>query len=505
MNEPSVASERVQQLAGSLGAQLYPSSIVEQDNVLYCLLRVRGEKRLGVFAPQEAQSITGFNGETGHAGDGWSYRLCPLSASNAVVLREQLPWLRPVPLGIQTSFGFGDRIGLATPGHVQSVRATGIAPIFAQQSVRENTRIGRTPQQVMDDAMWGVFEEGWQEPWGADADHVKAVESVGDFVAAGYTFFTIDPSDHVDNAAQSDDLATLRQKVSNLPGEVLEASDTDLRRLYLQKPFVLAGVTLEFDEERLLRAAAKYGRAIAHARTVSDVIARQMEGRPFDLEVSVDETDTPTSPHEHFFIVNELHRLAIPAVSIAPRFIGKFEKGVDYMGDLDLFTEALAQHVAVMQHFGDYKLSIHTGSDKFSIYPIVAQMADGRVHVKTAGTSYLEALRVVAQEDPDFFREILDFSRDHFEQDRKTYYLSCDPSKVQASDAYAEAELPDLLNQFDSRQVLHVTFGSVLDQYGDRLKAFLRARETAYTAVLVAHFHRHLSPFASLQRVQEGA
>jgi hypothetical protein len=86
-------------------------------------------------------------------------------------------------------------LGLATPGHIRAVRAVGgdIAPILAQQSMRENARTGRSPQQVMDDALWGVFQEGWREPWGADADHLKTTEDVDVCVAAGYTFFTIDP------------------------------------------------------------------------------------------------------------------------------------------------------------------------------------------------------------------------------------------------------------------------------------------------------------------------
>ncbi len=489
MSQPSLPAK----LADQIDATLYSTSVVEQDSTLYCLLRKGGERMLAVLG-----TSADFAGETVTVGEGKA-KICPLSAANAVALRAHLPWLRPVPLGTRTSYGFGDRIGLATPGHVRAVRRTGIAPIFAQQSVRENSRIGRTPQQVVDDAMWGVFQEGWREEWGADADHVKEVASLPDFVAAGYTFYTIDPSDHVDNAAQTDDLATLSQKVEALPADRLDTTAADLRQRYLTQPFVMGDLTIRFDEEELLRAAAKYGRAIAHARTVADALRSQAPDQPFELEVSVDETDTPTSPHEHFFIVNELRRLNIPVVSVAPRFIGKFEKGVDYMGDLDIFEAELQDHAAIMHHFGGYKLSVHTGSDKFSIYPNVARAAHGLVHVKTAGTSYLEALRVIANEDPAFFRTLLDFARSRFEKDRKSYYLSCDASKVHAAEAYADADLPDLLNQFDSRQVLHVTFGSVLDHYGERLKAFIRDHEEEYNAVLIAHFRRHLDPFTDLQ------
>ena len=173
--------------------QVVERSVVQADGTTYCLLIANGgERRLAIDGTGD-----GFQGAVDRQGR----LVCPLSDSNARELRRRLAWLRPVPLGQQTSFGFGDRLGNATPGHVDAMRAAGavgrIAPIYAQQSVRENTRTGRTPQQVMDDAMWGVFEAGWREPWGADADHVKEIADLDAFVAAGYTFYTIDPSDHV--------------------------------------------------------------------------------------------------------------------------------------------------------------------------------------------------------------------------------------------------------------------------------------------------------------------
>src|SRR5215213_6945310 len=134
-----------------------------------------------------------------------------------------------------------------------------------------------------------------------------------------------------------------------------------------------------------------------------------------------------------------------------------------------MFEADLVKHVAIMRHFDSYKLSIHTGSDKFSIYPIVARHAHGHVHVKTAGTSYLEALRLVAAYDPTLFRAMLDHARAHFEHDRKTYFLDAHLSNVPACDSVPDANLPDLLNQFDARQVLHVAFGSFLDTYRDAL------------------------------------
>ena len=480
MNRPALTQETV-----------YHDSLVTQSGATYFLVRLNGgEKRLVV----EGGDTALFTGAETNNG-----LLCPLTLANLAALRARLPWLNPVPLGLRTSFGFGDRMGLATPGHVQALRTADpngtIAPIFAQQSVRENSRIGRTPQQVMDDATWGIFQAGWRAPWGADADHVKEPADLASFVAAGYTFFTIDPSDHVDNAAQTDSPDTLPAKVAALPWDTLQSSYDDVHDRYCRRPFILDGVALGFDEVILRRALAKYGRALAHTMTIAGELTGQVGGKPYDLEMSIDETDTPTSVHEHFFIVNELTRGRVPIVSLAPRFVGKFQKGVDYVGNLDEFERELARHAAIMRYFGSYKLSIHTGSDKFSIYPAIARQMQGRVHVKTAGTSYLEALRVMAAEDPVFFRHILDLSRDRFEKDRKTYFLDARLSRVPENSSLADSDLPALLEHFDSRQLLHVTFGSILDEFGPAFHNFIDRHEAEYNAVLEAHFVRHLVPF----------
>ena len=221
---------------------IYPNSVSTLGETTYALASVEnGEKRLIIQG-----NAAGFVGD-----EMGGVLVCGLTAVNAAALRTHLPWLNPVPLGRQTSFGFGDRLGSATPGHIASLRAAvqdkPIAPIFAQQSVRENTRTGRTPQGVLDDAMWGVFAEGWRDPWGADADHVKEVADLAPFVAAGYTFYTIDPSDYVDNEEQTDSLETLRQKAQALPwGQLNDSYDAMLGR-YCTEPLALAALTLTFD------------------------------------------------------------------------------------------------------------------------------------------------------------------------------------------------------------------------------------------------------------------
>jgi tagaturonate epimerase len=337
------------------------------------------------------------------------------------------------PLSLSPSFGFGDRLGLATPGHIEAVRGTHFAPIFAQQSVRENTRTGRTPRQVLEDARRAVEAAGWDAPWGADADHLKSVDDLPPFVQAGYTFFTVDPGEHVDNAAAADPLSTLEQKAHDLDRDELSA-------LYLrpgdEQPWGA------FDEESLLRAAVKYGRAIRHTAGMYQQLSEMKDG--FDFEVSVDETDTPTTPLEHFFIASELTRLGVRFTSLAPRFIGRFEKGVDYLGDLNTLDAEMARHAAVTAHFGTYKISLHSGSDKFSVYPLIARHWGTRLHVKTAGTSYLEALRVLARLEPSLFRRMLELARNRYPEDRASYHVSADVGKVPEAASLTDVELPRL-------------------------------------------------------------
>ncbi len=464
--------------------------------------------RVAVLAPKGAVLFKDFEGETSeHAGK--TLLLGPTSPRNAAALRSNIPWLTPRPLGLRTSAGMGDRLGWATPGHVRAVRSANdgsnkIAPIFAQQSIREMTRTGRTPQQVMDDATWGIFAEGWREGVGADADHLKVPADIDACVAAGFSFYTIDPGEHVDNSAETAPIPDLRRAVDQLPWDRLEDSAKAMTTRYLNRVFDIEGRSVHFDEQTLLRAAAKYGKAVAHVTTMyRHLVTKDI---PFELEVSVDETELPTSHAEHVFIASELRRLGVKWVSLAPRYIGRFEKGVDYIGGVKDFEADFAVHAAIARVLGPYKLSLHSGSDKFSIYPAAAHLTRGVVHLKTAGTSYLEALHTIAALDPAFFRSIYVFALERWETDRVSYHVSAELSRAPAPSSVRDADLPALLDQFDAREILHVTFGSVLTtrssdgqlRFYNRFAELLRANPEAYAANLERHFVRHLKPFTSL-------
>jgi tagaturonate epimerase len=189
-------------------------------------------------------------------------------------------------------------------------------------------------------------------------------------------------------------------------------------------------------------------------------------------------------------------------VSLAPRYVGRFEKGVDYLGDLAEFEKDIEVHAAIARTVspdGPYKLSLHSGSDKFSIYPAFVHQTWGLAHLKTAGTSYLEALRTVAALDPGLFREIYAFARRYYEEDRASYHVSAEIARSPLPGDLGEADLPALLEQFDAREILHVTFGSVLKEarFRDRLFGLLQDHPEDYAADLERHFLRHLKPFAN--------
>ncbi|MCX6549409.1 MAG: tagaturonate epimerase family protein [Acidobacteria bacterium] len=471
------------------------------------LVREGAERRLVAGADRpHADQLSPFEGERSERG-GQVVLVGPSSPRNAAAARAALPWLRPVPIGLMTSAGFGDRLGLATPGHVRALRSVGghIAPIFAQQSIREMTRTGRTPQQVIDDAMWGAFEAGWTSGYGADADHLKTAADISSCAAAGFTFFTIDPGEHVDDRADTATLDELRAAWDVLPWARLEDDAASLRARYAGASFDVEGTRIVFDERTVMKAAVKYGRAIAHVTELFRHTMSVMAGRAFEFEVSVDETDTPTTHAEHILIAAELRRLGVRWESLAPRFVGRFEKGVDYIGDLKAFHADVSVHAAIARQFGPYKISLHSGSDKFSIYEMAARETRGLVHLKTAGTSYLEALRAVALVSPDLFRSIYRFSIVRYQEDRASYHVSASIERAPGPDTVADGGLVALLDDFDVREILHVTFGSVLRTkrpdgallFADALMALLAENPEAYASCLERHFVRHLQPFVT--------
>ncbi len=416
-----------------------------------------------------------------------------------------------VALGLTPSFGFGDRIGLATPGHVEAMHrsGSGIAPIFPQQSIREMFRTQRTPQQVMDDAMRAACSSGWTGDIGADADHLKTKADVDVTAAVGFTFFTIDPSGDVDQKADDYDAVTLEEKFA------AAKRTAPWYESYLGQSITLSTSTkIELSEEACKRAAVKYGAAIQKALELGHYIRIRNEelGNEYEIELSVDETDQPTTLAEHYVIADQCLQGGMKLVSLAPRFIGELEKGVDYKGDVAALEASLHDHAAIAELLGPYKLSLHSGSDKISMYAALARATKGRFHVKTAGTSYLEALRVVARHNEPLFRRIIKFARKRYDVDKATYHVSATLDTVPCGEEITD---PIRLEQVylerwedvpagkgftePGRQILHCTFGSTLTdpELGPLIRKVLEDHRDTYQEVLADHFSRHLEALKS--------
>jgi hypothetical protein len=385
----------------------------------------------------------------------------------------------------------------------------GIAPVFAQQSIREMTRTGRTPTDVIDTSVAGMKQAGWDGKSGADADHLKTRADVDVTAAAGFTFYTIDPSEHVDGHADDYDEPLLRGRFEPLRSKI------DWFETYRDHRVPLTdGRSFTIGEMASLRCAVKYGAAIEHTIALGRYIreVNDVAGREIEIELSIDETPQPTTLAEHYIIADQCRRHGVKLTSLAPRFIGEFEKGVDYKGDLVALERSLEDHAALARMLGPYKLSLHSGSDKLSLYPILARTTDGAFHVKTAGTSYLEAVRVAARHDESLFREIIDLSRQHYDRDRATYHVSAEVKKLPApADVSSSAELESIYLECwpdvsagrgftaPGRQVLHCTFGTVLmdQRLGARLRSVLTAHGDTYSEILADHFGRHLNALTS--------
>lgn len=285
------------------------------------------------------------------------------------------------------TFGMGDRFGqegIAQLTAVQTAwqRGAAVHPVW-NKSNREHSIIGTQPQDVRAEADAAVLALGWSAPYFVDADHIN-LHTVEAFVAC-CDFFTLDVADYVGHAPESEVLKDFLHRRSHLVGEhVLPGLETPLR---------LTDADLSRTADKFLGAIQEAGRIYRH------ILSRKGE-TPFAVEISVDETDSPQTPGELLLILAMIADEKIPVQTIAPKFTGRFNKGVDYVGSLPDFSREFEADLAVLAYavaeFGlpaELKISVHSGSDKFSLYPTIRTLAarfDTGFHLKTAGTTWLE-------------------------------------------------------------------------------------------------------------------
>ncbi len=420
-----------------------------------------------------------------------------LNHDNACVLRELFPFTAPSPvLGNVRTMGVGDRLGIATAGHIRVFeKHEDVFPVFAQQSIRELKLTGRTYEEVLDVVTFAVFKYGYKKGFGADGDHLKTPDEVRYALSCGYSMITLDCSEHIRK-----DVASL----SNAEVDREYTPDSQMEEIYIGKSFDIGeGKKLYFPEAEYKRIVLIYGKAIDFVCTIYKSFFAEGKFKA-DFEISIDETETPTTPLQHFFVAKELKRRHIKYATLAPRFCGEFQKGVDYIGDIGQFEREFEDHATISRHFG-YKLSIHSGSDKFSVFPIIGQLTKGVFHLKTAGTNWLEAMHVVALKEPGFYREVHKFALRVFSEAKKYYHVTTDLTKIPNVDDLTNEELPLLFTQNDARQLIHITYGLILSEkdsagrwvFREKFYKILDENQETYAERLQIHIGRHLELICS--------
>jgi hypothetical protein len=468
--------------------EVYPRSFKTLGQSVFFMARLAGRRVLAEVSPVPPTDT--FAGEAIDLAGGrlFIYERTP---QNGAALMQLFPFTKPVSIrDRRTTFGCGDRLGIATPGHIKAVRDYNLTPILAQQSIRELTLTGRTYPGVVTDAAWGVFQEDYQNGYGADGDHLKTYEEVLMAQAAGMTFVTIDLSEQIDNTSAALDAESLAKVYRDLPAE----TRFHYENRYLGKTVGVKDVSgneiiFTLEEEPLARIVCVYHKAITQAIQVwRDLI----EKHGLDYEISIDETLTPTVPEAHFVVANELLEAGVEVFSIAPRFCGEFQKGIDYIGDRAEFEKEFAAHAGIAAKLG-YKLSIHTGSDKFSLLPIIGRHTGRRLHHKTAGTSWLQAMRLVASKDAALYREIHKFCLERYPAVKPLYHIAENKANVPAIETVDDDKLDSLFDNIDLRRIMHISYGLVLTEPAFRQPLYdlwLR-EEDAHDDLVASHLRRH--------------
>jgi hypothetical protein len=474
---------------------------------IYWMEKPGGERTLVISFPKGKNPVhrQNFKGKLISENNSQGILACPYSHTNASALRKAFPWTSPRVLGVKPAFGMGYRPswGLGNVAQALLAKELGVTVMLAQQSAREIERTGRTFADVLDRATWSAFEARLKIPWGADADHLKTEEQVREAVSAEYTYFTYDPSPEIENKA---DCLEARELEGAFRRTIPDEEGKRLLREYCGQPLNIPPLSYNFSRNEIMRIGVKYYRALEKVFKLYRLTEDLKGKEPFDAEISVDETEKETTPLEQVFISNELKGRGVQLVGLAPRFPGYFEKAIDYYSQKDLqtgkkrkdpgsFEKRLEEIVLIARHFG-YKVSVHSGSDKFLIYPLLGEIAKGIFHLKTAGTSYVEEMKVIARNEPDLFREVYAFARGEFERERASYELSTNLDHIPDLSGLKGEEIANLLESGpgndDLRQLIHVTYGSVLSRFGERLGKILRENEEELFRTLKNHLKRHL-------------
>ncbi len=428
-------------------AAVYDASCVLAGETAFAAARLNGAEV--ILARGEAEKeLEGRALDTGG-------KACPLTHENRLVLNELLPYTAPVSLGREgASFGLGDRLGVCAAAQLRAVQESGLKPVLAQQSLRELQFMHRTYEDVIDSAAFGAFRAGYRAGFSADGDHLKTREQIHAALNSGCTMITLDCSAVLRDCPNGEEA---HAAFAALPVDFIHK----LEQIYLDSE-VAQRVGIFIDRAELECLCAQYLGSVLLAEKVYQTEILPLN-RAVDLEISLDETAQTTSHAAHWFVAEELTRRNIGFTSIAPRFVGEFHKAVDYIGDQMELEADLAAHAKIAAHFG-HKLSIHSGSDKFSVYPLIAKTTAGHYHIKTSGTSWLAVVRVLAERDPALFRRMYALARVSCAAAKKAYVVHVEPEKLPPPESLTDTALAELMQSDDGKQLMHITYGFLFDK-----------------------------------------
>ncbi len=405
------------------------------------------------------------------------------------------------------SMGLGDRFGFEGAAQLRALQkaetlGVHIVPVW-NKSNREHTIIGTSPGDTRHEADDAVKTCKWTGSYYVDADHI-GLSTVDRFLTSS-DFFTIDVADYIGKPASTGSIETFLNAMAPFKGT--------LHIPNMPSPVVVS-------DGLLMDVAKKYLYAIQEAGKVYRHLAEKKGGDGFVTEVSVDEANSPQTPAELFFILAAIAREKIPVQTIAPKFTGSFLKGIDYVGNIPQFTKEFEDDLAVIafavKTFNlptNLKLSVHSGSDKFSLYPIIYRAIkkfDAGLHLKTAGTTWLEEVIGLAASDGDGLRlakEVYSESFKRYDELCKPYASVIDidrgqlpePARVSqwTSVQYVEAIRHNQSSQqfnIHFRQLIHVGYKIAAEMNGRFTGLLERCRSTIEPNVTNNIFNRHIQP-----------
>ena len=405
------------------------------------------------------------------------------------------------------SFGIGDRFGHQAKAQLRAfqqlaLEGVSVVPVW-NKSNREHTFIGSKPQSVYDAAKIAVEELGWTQAWYVDADHIQTA-TVEPFLACS-NFFTIDVANSIGKSPSQADIDVFIKRHPELIGSILIPG--------IDKPVAVS-------RDDVFRVASKYLLAVQEAGSTYRYIVKHKGSETFVPEVSMDETDSPQTPPDLLIILAACADEQLPLQTIAPKFTGRFNKGVDYVGDLAQFKQEFQDDLAVIAYAIDryqlpanLKLSVHSGSDKFSLYPIIrdaVRSTGAGVHIKTAGTTWLEEMIGLAEAGGDglaLAKEIYAYALQHVDELCAPYasVIDIDHTKLPSAAVVNSWTGPEFAKairhipaepQFNRhvRQLLHVSF-KVAAKSGSRYTELLKANEAIVAKQVTENLYdRHLKP-----------